>query len=257
MGGHGWAKFFHWACRILAYTCAAGVAFVGAALKADVKVWSTRWQLAGDALEGIQGIAWILVVVLPLGAAALCWVAKQIKEKWLTGDVQQILEQVRQFAFRSTAGQALDLHRVTLFRARWGLRGRRLVIVERTGHLTRRHRTSFRIPDSLDECEGIAGRTWGLQQALHVDDLPEVKPDATLAEVETYARATFVTPEWIRRKWPRARSYLGIPIEVNALRWGVLLIDSASTKNINVKPSAIRQYYPLAVVALAKLLERR
>lgn len=258
MGGHGWAKFFHWTCRIVAAICAAGVVFVGAALRADAKVWATRWQVAGDALEGIQGIAWVLVVAFPVGAAVSCWLAKQIRTKWLSGDMRQILEQIRRFAFSKTAGQALDLHRVTLFRAKRTLWGRRLVIVERTGHLTRGHRTSFRIPvnANLNECEGIAGRTWGLQQTFCVDNLPDVTGNATLQEVTTYAQQTFVKEEWIRRRRPTARSYLGIPVEVNTLPWGVLLIDSALTANIRVKPSD-RPYYQLAVVALAKLLERR
>ncbi|HET6428414.1 MAG TPA: GAF domain-containing protein, partial [Phycisphaerae bacterium] len=106
-----------------------------------------------------------------------------------------------------------------------------LVIVDRSGHLTLKHRTKFRISDDPNVCEGWAGKVWVQGTVLSIDNLPEITADSPPADLERYARLTGVSKEWIGQRLSKgrrlARSYLAIPVEVNGKPWGVVVLDSA------------------------------
>jgi len=234
-----------------------GIPFISACLAVDPKVWFEKWALAGKVIDWTQNVAWILVVALPFGISLCLGMRKFIKRFWLNTGIRDILEQVQRYAFHGVKDGPSYEHRVTLFK-----RVRRLsewlVIVERSGHMTRKHRTKFRIGDEPEKCEGVAGQTWAQGNEVDIPELPDVINNPSPENVRKYAAATSVAENWVKDRLAKgqklARSYLGIPVEVEGKLWGVVILDSAQTGTIRRR--ATLEYYKLTSLALAKLLER-
>lgn len=207
-------------------------------------------------LEAYQDNAWLILFLLAVFAPVFGFLARKVKPVWPSPSMRALLYQAYKFAFKKEPqGEEPHLHRVTLFEKK----RKKLVIRERSCHLTQASHTTFRVSDDPEKCEGVAGWTYVRNQILFIDELPELGENASSEDFNKYAEKTYVSPEWLRRKLPlpKARSYLGIPVEVRGNLWGVLVLDSAGVQTIRYGPSlGERQAYNFIGIAVGKLLER-
>lgn len=210
-----------------------------ATLKADTDQWNI---VVGGPIAWMQQQAWLFIPV----AVVVHGIAQQIRRfagrptTWKA--VHLLLDQFRDRAFPNISNDPLDHHRVTLFRYRrwclWPLRrwpwSGWLIPVERSGYLTRRSGSVFRVPDQADDAEGIAGLAYRTGGVIREEDLPDVTQTDDPELLRLYASRTGVTEAWVRTNRPKARSYCGIHIEVGGRPWGVIVLDSRG-------PDTIRQ----------------
>jgi len=187
--------------------------------------------------------------------------------------VNRNLDKFRQVVFPGLSDTIpQDENRVTMFKYqpfKWTLRlwpwSGWLVMLERSGHLTRYRAPIFRVTDNPEKCEGIAGRAWrsGAVRsgnpkaplpdlsdmpytnwyrafALQIrewfnDDSPSVVQYAEHRRmVDNYAQATCTSSRvvWtrLRQGKPCPTSILGILIYGKGKRpWGVLAMDSCNS----------------------------
>jgi hypothetical protein len=192
-------------------------------------------------LQGRIWWLWPVVFVLTISATAA---DKKFCDRWGYDAVKEMLEALREKGFPANTDQ-VHYHRVTLFRRKqWHLCWRMwpwsgwLIPVARSGHTTLNPRTSFLAPgDDPDKAEGIAGRCWSTKNVVLVPgegskillpDLHAMGPKSrdTYAPKIEYAKATFVSVDWVMKKQPHSRSFLGIPVVVMGEPWGVIVVDS-------------------------------
>ena len=112
--------------------------------------------------------------------------------------------------------------------------------------------------------EGICGQVFSSEMVLSVHDLPDLIADESDQNLEQYAKATYVTKKWLK-KWvakKRARgqkvcrSICGFHVETSSGKpWGVLVLDSASPENINIKRQA-EKIYDITKKHLSQLVEK-
>lgn len=197
---------------------------------------------------------------------------KRFCDRWGYDAVKEMLEILREKGFPASTDQ-VHYHRVTLFRRRkWWLCWRMwpwsgwLVPVVRSGYTTLNHRTCFLAPDDdPDRAEGIAGRCWSSNSVVLVPggsskvQLPDLhdtdrKPRDPLPPMSAYASATFVPINWVRKKRPHSRSFIGIPVVVNGAPWGVIVVDSRTPEIRNAQ--AILDSYNEIARPFIKCLER-
>lgn len=187
--------------------------------------------------------------------------------------VNQELNKFREVVFPGISESIpQDENRVTIFRFekfkwtfRWWPWSGWLVMLERSGHLTKNRTPIFRAADKPEKCEGVAGQAWrsgairsGNPKGLLPDlsDVPYTgwtkavvlrtgkffRSSSAAVEqysqhrkaVETYAAATYTTPQvvWtrLRKRKPCPTSILGILIYTKQKRpWGVLAMDSCNS----------------------------
>lgn len=134
-------------------------------------------------------------------------------------------------------------HRVTLFRHHcfavslknklsfiWPIYGW-LTPVERSGERTQSASVLFSASkEKPKKAEGFAGLVWSTNMCQSVNDLPGLTANSPEPDIKRYAQAVRCSWKPMRRKIRSgkafARSYWGIPIEVDGKLWGVLVIDS-------------------------------
>lgn len=126
------------------------------------------------------------------------------------------------------------------------MRGRYLIPYARADTArNRRSSAAFRVDDSPDLCEGVAGLVWE-QQYYQVDHLPKFKPGELraavdngfpgghprAAEIRTYMEKTNVTdPVLLGSLQHYAQHFMGFVVKgTTGAPWGVLLLDSESDK---------------------------
>ncbi|MCB9866898.1 MAG: GAF domain-containing protein [Phycisphaerales bacterium] len=209
-----------------------GVGVLSGAVKLDPSTCSETSAWMSTIIVYLR--AWVPALLLPFFLVAL--LAKSgrmlIGDPWRNAAISDAVEQMRAVAFKSRPG-GTHRHRATLFKARrWG-RWKRLCIFVRSGHTTQGSRTSFKIPpDEPDSAEGIAGITWKENAVVAKSGLPDVVAESDDALKSEYARQTGVSVEWLNWRTYNARSFMGIPIEVNGALWGVVVLDSADPQGI-------------------------
>jgi len=220
---------------------------------------------------GLQGQLWWLFAV----AFALAFLAKsadkRICDRWGHDAVKEMLDKLRDVGFPGCQ-DPVHYHRVTLFRYRkwwpclrvWPWRGW-LVPVVRSGHTTLNHRTCFLAPDDADLAEGVAGRCWSTKSVVLVPEkdskvpLPclhneDTKPHDPRSIADIYAKATFVSTNWVLKMKPRSRSFLGIPVVVKGAPWGVIIVDS---RDVAIREAQqIIAFYSAIARPFIKCLER-
>jgi hypothetical protein len=194
-------------------------------------------------LIGLQGQLWWLFVLTFVLAFLAKSADKRICDQWGHETVKEMLDILRDVGFPGSQ-DPVHYHRVTLFRYRkwwpclrvWPWSGW-LVPVVRSGHTTLNHRTCFLAPDDADQAEGVAGRCWSTKSVVLVPSegskvpLPQIhdeeqRPHDPRVPADTYARATFVSTDWVLKMKPHSRSFLGIPVVVHGAPWGVIIVDS-------------------------------
>lgn len=163
--------------------------------------------------------------------------------------VHGFLDQERFKLFGDERGPEYE-HRLTLFQYRtWNWRrdslfppgeGWRLpwsgwlVPVERSGDPNQKMSFAFWCPRQEKKAQGIAGLAYHCRSAVLRQSLPNLKPNATDAEIATYAKKGYVSKAWVKHRLRRqglcAQSFCGIVVKVRGKRWGVVVIDSHKEK---------------------------
>jgi hypothetical protein len=250
----------------LALWLGIAAAVVAATGKVDVNAIPPSFAPLKPSIIRVQSWIWWLSPLLILLAGVFTWIRKQIGEPWVWGAIHHLMNTYRDFVFSEEKQETKHHHRVTLFRhcpwyhpyclrrLPWGAR---LVPVARSGHTTQKTDTTFRAPDNADKAEGFAGKAWAKFATIIIDNLPDLEADQSDEAIREYAKKAFFSEEWVRRRIAEgrvnARSFCGIPIRVNGIEWGVIVIDSRSP--VAVKRVAEGQYEVMGKV-LSKLLER-
>ena len=255
MRRHGLRGFVYRACSILYPIAGIVLATVVASTKAD----PSRWRLLSEILEWLQQTAWVTTPSLAIVLILTPVIRTMISPPWVWDTVHHLLDRFQEYVFEKESGP-LHHHRVTLLKytrlrlrlCRWPWSGW-LVPVERSGHTTRRNRTTFLAPDDADQAEGIAGQTWARNRVVVVNALPEISENPPCDVLAEYTERTFVVVAWWQRHRQHARSFCGIPVEVKGKLWGVIVLDSRNPEGID--ENAIR-FYSLIGRFLGKLLER-
>ena len=255
MRRHGLRGYIYRALSILQWIAGIVWVTIGASIKTD----PSRWQLVSDFLIWLQQYAWVTVPSLTVALGLMQLVRLMIGPPWIWDTVHYLLDRFQGYVFEGESGP-LHHHRVTLFRytrvrfwlCHWPWSGW-LVPVERSGHTTRRSRTTFLAPDDADQAEGIAGQTWAQNRVVVVNGLPDINENPPCDVLAEYARRTWIAEAWLQKQSQHARSFCGIPVEVKGKLWGVIVLDSRSPGVIDEE--AIR-FYSLIGRYLGKLLER-
>lgn len=131
-----------------------------------------------------------------------------------------------------------------------------LVPFARSGHKTQKISVYFAVPDSADGAEGVAGQAFVQGTTLNIQNLPDVhRNNRTEADLDAYAKISYVKVDWLRREMSTARSLVGFPVKVLGKPWGAIVVDSRSDSIQNV--DVIIKSYELVAAVLGELLARR
>ena len=186
-----------------------------------------------------QATGWIWLTASALGIAVASLLER--RDSVPLDASNAILDAFREVVFGDTRDDDAH-HRITLFKrergwcpamtdgsGRWQRPGSRwLVPVARSGHGSKKTRARFRCPDDTDGAEGIAGRAWARSRVVRAKRLPNLNgPNCSEEDLRSYASATYVSVEWVRKRKPAARSFVGFRVDdARSEPWGVLVIDS-------------------------------
>lgn len=245
------------------------VAVTGAVLKATPADWSA-FPLVQQSLAFLQTQAWWIIVTGPIAVGIAQAVRRTYGTPWLADTINKVLTEFRDDIYKSHDHEAVDKHRVTLFRHKalrlyWGTPSLGwLKPVARSGHLTQRGIVWFRAPDRPVSVEGVAGAAWRCKTWVIIPNgtqnrqLPNIDGASSEGSIREYAAATFVTPSWVRQrlqaKRPMAKSFCAIRIQVKGKPWGVLVLDSQS--EIPPDEAFLAQRFAAMASVLSPLLER-
>lgn len=256
MRPHSWWNWLHPVTLWIERGTGVALVVIAASLKIDSSSYDNSWALVGRAVKWLQNISPVTLLILVLVYGLSQFVRKRISA-WVWEMAEYVLDEFRLVAFPKSGNEPVHYHRVTLFQAvhwYWKWWHRYLIPVARSGHTTQRSNSVFRIPDDADRVEGVAGQTWALDTVLSVYDLPDLQGNPTEEQFNEYARRTFVTVEYLKqtdRTLPR--SLCGVPVDVGGKRWGVIVVDSRSEKQLTQN---VRGVYSFVGRMLGKLLER-
>jgi transcriptional regulator with GAF, ATPase, and Fis domain len=133
-----------------------------------------------------------------------------------------------------------------------------LVPVARSGHTTKKIKSSFLAPDDADAAEGFAGQAWSMNQTVFQDGLKSINASSCEDDVLDYANRTWVGTWWVdlkrKEKKPMCKALCGIPISVSGELWGVLVVDSTKPKAILDPNSVTTQVMQLEFI-LGKVIK--
>ena len=248
-------------CRCLKIVAGVAAALIPASLKAEPS--KIGWEWGSSIVKSLQGEAYWLIPCSLILVGLLSLLQKEIGAPWVWDHVHFLLDRIQEVAFPPTLVSGdLHHHRVTLFKystfcfvwKKWPWTGW-LHAVERSGHSTRRRSVCFRAPDDADHAEGVAGIAWARKGAVILNNLPDLY-EANLADkkLESYAKATRVSPGMLKHRLPHSRSFYAIPVESKNRIWGVIVIDSRSPE---IKTATeIAASFSLIGKYLGKLLEK-
>jgi hypothetical protein len=130
-------------------------------------------------------------------------------------------------------------HRVTLFRLQGGsikllkpCWEKWLIPVARSGIITKRTKSIFRLHDNKNMIEGVVVQAFLARGGgwVWVEDVPAISEGMTHEEHQTYHDKTKISVDKARRMGYDARSYAAVKMEVRGKPWGVLVLDSAHSK---------------------------
>jgi hypothetical protein len=256
-----WSVFYK-GLAIIQYIFALAIAIFSASLKADTAALAdTGWKFLTPVLNYMQHTAWFTIFLLTIGLGLAQVARSQIGPPWVWEHLHMLLDSFQELVFGDEAGD-LHHHRATLFKRVHFGRGWRfgdwrgwLVPVERSGHATRKSKSTFRAPDNADKAQGVAGSAWAGKQTIYVEGLPDVSGNASAEAVEQYANATRVPSKWLVKHKPCSRSFCGIPFDVKGKRWGVIVLDSRN-EQITHKTALIDNFFKINGRYLSKLMER-
>jgi hypothetical protein len=247
----------------LILTCATvGIARLPTPASIQPQDW---WRLG---LKATKDASVGLIPFCAIAIAASTFAKQAMGSPGTWGAIHTLLSVLRSQLFEAEmkAAAADDEHRVTLFmKSRFFIDWRSprswrhcrewLLPVERSGDSTRVSTSRFLVPDKSDAATGVAGRSFYRQKVIFVSDLPALADSTTDDLIADYAKRTWVLPEEIRKRRPKARSYSGVVVLVKGRPSGVLVVDSINDKATN-SPDQIR-VMELAAAACGAILEGR
>jgi hypothetical protein len=256
------AKLYTWIGAIIWVLTVIGS---GSAIiyKIDRKDVEIAGGLALYCYDTIHTYIWILLLSIPLVISGLQLIRSKIVDPWIWENIHHVLDKFQNFVFKDRKSTLLHHHRATLFKyKKRNLSLNRfcltpcLVPVVRSGHAKQKTKTIFKVPDSMDDAQGIAGLTWARGGIASVNNLPEITEKSSLSEIEEYARSTKIELDWVseRKNKNLPRALCGIPIEVNGSLWGVLVLDSREPEQIGT--NQMFDMFTLIGSSIGKLLER-
>lgn len=249
---------------------------LGAIMNVEEKTYKLWPAAAARAMAWLQENSFFLWLTLGF-VSILGWWFRRRGDPWVWDKLQILLDDFQRVAYRDFAADIRDHHRVTLFRhQKWHWRFRTcmtrgiwpwkpgrypwsgwLVPVLRSGITSQNTRAVFLAPDDANSAEGVAGRAWGSNRILVVDDLPRITSTSGRTQVTRYARRTFCPEEIVRDYMGRGkdlpRSIGAIPIEVNNKMWGVLVLDSQNEHGVT---EDVVNNFTLTVKIIGQMLEK-
>lgn len=238
--------------------------------------WPSWVISAQDVIHDNGG--WLLPVLLAL--VAFCSSTRQwVGEPWLWKAISSILDEFQEAVFGGRATldeETIDSHRVTLYkwsrfclwpgngccfwwpwgRGNWPFSGW-LVPLTRSGPLG--HGRTVFLAKGGQCSEGVCGAAYFSQTGvIELRDLPDIQESCDDVSCKEYARNSFVSSDWVRRRLrsgkPFAKCFYAIRIEVRKKPWGVIMIDSRNPRM--PQPQKAQHQFPLVAKTLAILLER-
>jgi hypothetical protein len=255
-----------------------GGVFVAGIVGAVLRTTPTNWSAPISAwLKWAHENGWWLIVVCSVAAAVATLINSWMGPPWVWRSVQKLLDKLRDEVFDIADEEGVYAQRVTLFRRHrflwWIWPWRRwfwpwgswrcpwsgwLVPVARSGHTTQKSRAIYLAPDDADNAEGIAGQAWVGNCTIRVIGLPDLNGESGARVIREYARQTFVSETWLRRrikaKKACPRALCGFPVEVNRAIWGVIVLDSRRPDSIKLE--AGQPIHKLFPIAIGEILQR-
>jgi hypothetical protein len=242
------------------------IALIAAITKIDPKNLSSNWSGLGSFAQWCKDWSPLLVPVMTFGLGICVFMRKWIGAPWVWAAIHDHMNTFCETLFVAHAGDPPDHHRITLFKAFecWEYPcclerplEKRLMPVERSGHMTQRSKTSFCVPDKAVTVEGVAGQAYRMRKTVIVNNLPSLAVSSPAADIQEYAQKTWISEKWLRDRLNNgerlARSFCGIPVSVKGKVWGVIIIDSMAPNGVGDQDSRV---YDLLGRSLCKLLER-
>lgn len=224
---------------ILLWLSVVAFATCSAASVADIEAITPANGALRDCLVFLKNTAWIILPVTGFASAVLDRIKRWLKSQRVKRALQAALDALVTLAF-GVNHKPTD--RATLFKRRpfklRPLRWRCLVKYARSGHMNRKTRAVFSIPDDSDLVEGVAGQSYaeGMIRVPYPDEDPLPDPfSGTSEEIEDYARRTFVTPGFIKEHNTKSRSFCAFRVTVGGNEWGVVVLDSQKPDVIGQK----------------------
>ncbi len=232
---YSWAYHALRAGQVIALIVAA---IIGLLLRPVPEQWP---EFAQSAAPVARDLGWMLpVCAVYLAVAERASTYLKSPQTWAA--IDSFLDNLQKHFFKE--GNLHD-HRVTLFKRAtwnwdwhtWHLRGQKkrwpwsgwFVPVARSGYAKRSSTRFWASEAESSAAEGIPGRVW-VEGPRVIDKLPDLKINSSDDNLSKYAKETRVSKEWlqqrIRENKPCARSFCGIPVEVNGKFWGVIVMDS-------------------------------
>lgn len=221
-------------------------------------------------VEWVQSNRYLLPYTIG-GYVAVNGLLSYVSKPRLWKAAQGCIDALHDHVFENAEGSSHH-HRVTLFQWRrfawWprDIHGRFrnpwsgwLHPVVRSGHTTQRSETKFLVPrNDPERAQGVAGEVWNTRRVLNYSSLPHLTENSTPDDYVEYADKSKVPTLWledrIKNKKPCARSFVGIPVEVDHDVWGVVLLDSRQEKLPHAGP--VRKTYRLFGEILGNILPR-
>lgn len=203
------------------------------------------------------------------------WIVRSLGDPWVIEKIQYILDRYQDQVFGGNETPS-DHERVTIFqykkfcflRSHWSKKwflpvrphhfvGSYLVPYLRSGHLSKKTKTCFWVPDDSDRSEGVAALAWTRRKAVLQRELPQIHSTSSDNNIRKYSDRTNCPFDMVKcyklagKILPR--SLAAIPLEKNGKMWGVLVIDSRSPDGVT--DQAIYDY-SLTIGLIGQLLER-
>ncbi|WP_392551600.1 GAF domain-containing protein [Orbus wheelerorum] len=215
----------------------------------------------------------LLIVIWVLSKILSCFFSNK---KWSL--IKSILDYTQK-SFFSYLDEPEDYHRVTLFQLKKSYkcspwfendnflkrlcnRDKYLIPILRSGELSQKTNVKFKVCDSSDKSEGIAGRALASRKTISVSNLPCIGEKTTINDIKKYAKDTFSDKNMIeyyrKAKKTMPRSIVAIPIEVKGNLWGVLVFDSRSPEAIFNEGENISGVHSILLpLSIAAILEEK
>lgn len=227
-------------------------------------------------------IAWLqsysFPIWLSLGILSILgWLLRWRGDPWIWDKLQVLLDKFQEIAFSSYANHIKDHHRVTLFKyKKWHWRistpmtkgtwpwtkdrlpwSGWLIPILRSGRTSQKTKAVFMAPDNGNLAEGVAGKAWVANNIIVAPNLPNLSSSSSDQQIARYAKRTTcpapIVKDYVARGRDLPRSIGAIPIEVNNVPWGVLVLDSREEKGVT--PELLNSY-TLIVNSISQLLEK-
>ena len=213
-------------------------AVVAYVMKAKPEEWGKKLGALGPLLElmlrTVQEHSWWLTPLLLLLVAILKWIKAWIGDPAKWKELQRVVDDLRSDVYGPRIGDYHHHHRVTLYQYRrrwlcWRPGSWWLLPYVRSGHTSKSNVRRFRVDHKNPGCRnGLAGRAWESEGAIHVELLPELGQKCSDDEWCQYAENTNISLKDLRKKHSSSRSYWAVKVLSKGAPWGVLVLDSVS-----------------------------